>query len=61
MSNVNPAAVGNYTVHGNLTFYSPGPQEGYLRGLRPMFPCVTLCPLIISPKTVKNPALKGLK
>ena len=27
---------------------------------RPMLPCVTLCPLIISPKTVKILALKGL-
>ena len=31
---------------GNLTFYSPGPQGGYLGGSRPMLPCVTFCPLI---------------
>ena len=43
-----------------MEIFSPGPQGGYLGGSQPMLPCVTLCPLI-SPKTVKIPALKGLK
>ena len=42
---------------GNLTFYSPGNQGGYLGEPRPMLSCVTLCPLITRPKSVKIPAL----
>ena len=40
-------------------FYGPGYWGGYLRALRPMLLCVTLCPLKC-PKTVKILALKGL-
>ena len=43
-------------------FYSPGPQGGYIGGSRPMFPCVTLWPLITkkSKKQWKPWHLKGL-
>ena len=40
----------HYTIHGKLTFYSLGPQGGYLGASRPILPC-------ISPKTAEISAL----
>ena len=42
-------------------FYEPKYWGGYLGASRPMLLCVTLCPLINCPKTVKILAVKGLK
>ena len=48
---------------GNLKFLFVCPETGggYIEGLRPMLPCVTLCAIITCPKSLKILALKRLR